>query len=198
MSKTDKMPTQSLCAGRVTAPRALGNYAKEQSFWHSWLWWKPFVFFPAQLLLLLLLDEREQLLLTIAFQYAVQVLGVTNPKHVLFQPVGPSPGPSQLYISEQLLPSVMERWPMAALYAAFDIKNENVSIKLTHRKSCFSTIAFAHTMEAAEHCWAVICLAGARNCSNHCHVGLWPAEGCSHVTILRPDHKWISESLLSV
>lgn len=40
----------------------------------------------------LLLDEREQLFPNVAFQYAVQELGVTNPKHVLVQPLGPSLG----------------------------------------------------------------------------------------------------------
>ena len=44
---------------------------------------------------------------------------------------------------------------MAALYAAFDIKNENVSIKLTHSKFCFSTTTFAHPVEEAEQCLPV-------------------------------------------
>lgn len=44
---------------------------------------------------------------------------------------------------------------MAALYTAFDIKNENASIKLTHSKFCFSTTTFAHTVEEAEQCLPV-------------------------------------------
>lgn len=44
---------------------------------------------------------------------------------------------------------------MAALYTAFDIKNENVSIKLTHSKCCFSITTFAHAVEEAEQCLPV-------------------------------------------
>ena len=44
---------------------------------------------------------------------------------------------------------------MAALYTAFDIKNENVSIKLTHSKFCFFSTTFAHTVEEAEQCLPV-------------------------------------------
>lgn len=56
-----------------------------------------------------LLDQSEQSCPAIAFQYAVQGLGVTNSKHVVVLLLGPSPWPSQLYISEQLQPSVEER-----------------------------------------------------------------------------------------
>ena len=58
------------------------------------------MFLHAQLWLLL--DEREQLFPTDAFHYAVQELGVTNSKHVSARALGPTPGPSQLCISEQL------------------------------------------------------------------------------------------------
>lgn len=60
----------------------------------------PSVFLPAQLWLSL--DEREQLFLTVASQYAVQELRVANPGHELVQLYGPSSGPSQLCAPEQL------------------------------------------------------------------------------------------------
>lgn len=66
-----------------------------------------FMFLPTQLCLLL--DQSEQSCLVVAFQYAVQGPGVTNSKHVVLPPLGPSPGPSQLCIAEQLQPSVEER-----------------------------------------------------------------------------------------
>lgn len=65
------------------------------------------MFLPTQLCLLL--DQSEQSCPAVAFQYAVHGLGVTNSKHVVVLLLGPSPWPSQLYISEQLQPSVEER-----------------------------------------------------------------------------------------
>lgn len=54
-----------------------------------------------------------------------------------------------------------ESWPMAALYTASGVKNENASGKLTHSKFCFSATTFARQRRG----WACLLVRGtARTC----------------------------------
>lgn len=183
VSKADKVPRKSLCAGIMAVlVGLLAAMPGSKAFGTAGCGGNPFVFLPAQLWLLL--DEREQLLLTVAFQHAVQEFQVANPKHGLVQPFGPSSGPSRLCASEQLQPSAVETQPTAALYTLFDI-NGNVSTKVAH--------------SAASSLLSSACLwPGSKELLPPLLCGLGPSAGPPHLAVLRTDSKLISKSQSSV
>lgn len=190
VSKADKVPRKSLCAGIMAVlVGLLAAMPGSKAFGTADCGGNPFVFLPAQLWLLL--DEREQLLLTVAFQHAVQEFRVANPKHGLVQPFGPSSGPSQLCASEQLQPSAVETRPTAALYTLFDI-NGNISTKVAH--SVASSLLPRRWQRLSSAClWP-----GSKELLPPLLWGLGPSAGPPHLAVLRTDSKLISKSQSSV
>lgn len=145
----------------------------------------PSVFLPAQLWLSL--DEREQLFLTVASQYAVQELRVANPGHELVQLYGPSSGPSQLCAPEQL-------------QCCGDKTQGCFVILMTVAAPGWHILLLHGWCPGSGRGWAVpACPLGwARGCSHPFPEGLGPSAGTAQAAALRADWEQIAKSQPSI
>lgn len=138
VSRTDKVPTQSLCAGIMTLlVGLLATMPGSKAFGTAGCGGNPFVFLPAQLWFLL--DERGRLFLTTAFQYAVQELPVANPKHELVEPLFLPLGQASSALQSSCSPVLWrgDPWLLCALLlVSMTMAASKWHILLLHRHLC--------------------------------------------------------------